>query len=131
MNTIKPKHLQFALEYVKDFNATKAAIRAGYSERSAYSTSHDLLKRPEIQDYINKVSRESFRSIGLTKDRILAEIVSMAFGNEVEEKTKLKALTTLLEEAQENSGESREEQMKRNAGRVIEALNRFKETSKH
>jgi len=44
-----PKNLKFISEYTKDFNATQAAIRAGYSPKTAYSIGQELLKKPEIQ----------------------------------------------------------------------------------
>lgn len=44
----------FAVEYCKDWNATQAAIRAGYSKASAGSQGHDLLKNPEIQAEIEE-----------------------------------------------------------------------------
>ena len=43
-----PKNLKFISEYTKDFNATQAAIRAGYSPKTAYSIGQELLKKPEI-----------------------------------------------------------------------------------
>ncbi len=46
---LTPKQEVFVREYLIDLNATKAAERAGYSKRTAYSQSHDLLKKPEIQ----------------------------------------------------------------------------------
>jgi len=42
----------FCIEYLKDWNATEAAIRAGYSKKSAYSMANELLKRPEIRTEI-------------------------------------------------------------------------------
>ena len=42
------KQEQFCLEYCKDFNATQAAIRAGYSKKTAYSIGPELLKKIEI-----------------------------------------------------------------------------------
>ena len=44
-----PKQEAFVREYLIDLNATQAAIRAGYSERTAGSQSFDLLQKPEIQ----------------------------------------------------------------------------------
>ena len=44
-----PKRIAFVQEYLKDLNATQAAIRAGYSERTAGQTGHEILKFPEIQ----------------------------------------------------------------------------------
>lgn len=44
----------FADEYLVDTNATQAAIRAGYSEKTAYSQGQRLLKNVEIQSYIEE-----------------------------------------------------------------------------
>ena len=43
------KQQQFVLEYLVDLNATQAAIRAGYSSRSAYSIGEENLKKPELR----------------------------------------------------------------------------------
>ena len=45
---------RFADEYLIDTNATQAAIRAGYSKKSAYSQGQRLLKNDEVKDYIDK-----------------------------------------------------------------------------
>ncbi len=45
---MSPKQRRFAEEYLVDHNATQAAIRAGYSEKTAYSIGHENLKKPEI-----------------------------------------------------------------------------------
>lgn len=46
------KQKRFCDEYLVDLNATQAAIRAGYSDGSAYSTGHRMLKNAEVQNYI-------------------------------------------------------------------------------
>lgn len=48
------KQRMFILEYVKDWNATQAAIRAGYSEQTAYSQGSRLLKDVEISKAIDE-----------------------------------------------------------------------------
>ena len=48
----------FIREYLIDFNSTKAAIRAGYSARTAYSIGNELLKKPEISQAINQAMNE-------------------------------------------------------------------------
>ena len=45
----------FVTEYVKDMNATKAAERAGYSKRTAYSQGQRLLKNVEIKKAVDKL----------------------------------------------------------------------------
>lgn len=46
---LNSKQQLFISEYLTDFNATQAAIRAGYSVRSAGSIANELLKKPDIQ----------------------------------------------------------------------------------
>ena len=53
-----PKQKRFCDEYLIDTNATQAAIRAGYSEKTAYSIGQRLLKDVEVQDYIKTKAEE-------------------------------------------------------------------------
>ena len=46
---LRDKRLRFVTEYLIDLNATQAAIRAGYSERTAYSQGQRLLRNAEVQ----------------------------------------------------------------------------------
>lgn len=48
------KQKVFADEYLLDTNATQAAIRAGYSEKTAYSQGQRMLKKVEVQSYIDE-----------------------------------------------------------------------------
>ncbi len=45
---------RFCDEYLIDCNATQAAIRAGYSEKTAYSIGEENLKKPELKAYIDE-----------------------------------------------------------------------------
>jgi phage terminase small subunit len=47
------KMKRFCEEYMKDLNATQAAIRSGYSKKTAYSIGQENLKKPEIKTYID------------------------------------------------------------------------------
>lgn len=51
---LKPKELKFAEEWLKTTNATQSAIKAGYSERTAYSAGNRLLKKVEVKQYIDE-----------------------------------------------------------------------------
>src|SRR4030043_515895 len=53
-NKLAPKHKKFILEYLKTLNATKSAIFAGYSEKSARSQGTSLLSNPNILKKINE-----------------------------------------------------------------------------
>lgn len=76
-----PKQQQFVAEYLIDLNATQAAIRAGYSERTAGSQAHDLLKKPEIQAAIVEAQTERAKRTEITADKVLKELAKVGFGN--------------------------------------------------
>jgi phage terminase small subunit len=52
------KMKRFCEEYMKDLNATQAAIRATYSKKTAYSIGQENLKKPEIRNYIESRLKE-------------------------------------------------------------------------
>lgn len=54
MAKLTKKQRRFADEYLIDTNATQAAIRAGYSEKTAYSQGQRLLKKVELKSYIDE-----------------------------------------------------------------------------
>lgn len=51
---ISAQQRKWANEYLKDFNGTEAAIRAGYTEKSAHNTAWRLRKNEEMQEYLRK-----------------------------------------------------------------------------
>lgn len=72
------KQRAFAVEYVKDRNATQAAIRAGYSAKTAYSQAHELLKKPEIQSLIKELEDAAADRAAITVDKIVARLNKIA-----------------------------------------------------
>lgn len=71
----------FVKEYLIDLNATQAAIRAGYSVRSAVKIGWQLLQKPRIADAIAKAKAERSRRTGISADRVLEELAAIAFAN--------------------------------------------------
>jgi len=69
-----PKQQAFIKEYLIDLNATQAAIRAGYSEKTAYSHGQRLLKDVEIQSAINKAQAERSERTEIDADYVLKTI---------------------------------------------------------
>lgn len=53
------KQKRFIQEYLIDFNGTKAAQRAGYSEKTAYSSASNLLNLPKVRKAITKAQEEN------------------------------------------------------------------------
>lgn len=79
--SLNERQALFAQEYIVDLNATQAAIRAGYSESTAGSQGHDLLKIPEIQAAIQKAMDLRAERVGITADRVLVELARMGFAD--------------------------------------------------
>jgi len=71
---LKPKQQLFLTEYLKDMNATQAAIRAGYSPHSAYSMGQKLLKKGEIREEIQRKLNNS----AMKADEILQKLTEIA-----------------------------------------------------
>jgi phage terminase small subunit len=71
---INAQHRLFAHEYLVDHNATRAAIRAGYSARSAASQASDLLKKPEIRRIISDATRKLTERTTVTTERVVLEL---------------------------------------------------------
>lgn len=68
-------------EYLVDLNATQAAIRAGYSKRTAGSQSCDLLKRPRIQDAISRGAQKRAERTELKADDVVRELMLLGFSD--------------------------------------------------
>jgi len=76
---LTPKQQRFADEYLIDLNATQAAIRAGYSPRSADVTAARLLANARVRAYIDQRMAEHSRRTGVTQERIIRELARIAF----------------------------------------------------
>ena len=90
--TLTRKQEMFIREYLIDLNATQAAIRAGYSEKTARQIGTENLSKPSIQAEIDKQVKNRSESVGLTAEEILKDIRDIALANkEADPKTALKA----------------------------------------
>jgi phage terminase small subunit len=79
--TLSPKHARFVAEYLVDLNATQAAVRAGYSKRTARAQGCELLTHPDIKAAIAAHQAKREKRTEITQDRVLREIASIAFAN--------------------------------------------------
>lgn len=75
------KQKKFCEEYIFDFNATRAAKVAGYSEDTAYSTGSENLRKPEIKAYIKELQEDLERVSGISRMRVLKEHEKLAFSS--------------------------------------------------
>lgn len=76
---LNPKQKKFALEYMIDFNGTRAAIAAGYSDSCAGEIAHENLRKPHIAQFIKEKLEAQCSSIGLTREMVLVELAKYAF----------------------------------------------------
>lgn len=77
MVALTRKELAFCEEYVKDYNGTQAAIRAGYKESNAASQASRLLKKAEILEQIKNNQKELVEKSCLTEDKIISKLESV------------------------------------------------------
>lgn len=79
--SLTAKQKRFCDEYLIDLNATQAAIRAGYSPKTAEQTASRLLRNVKVQEYIAKRQKELSRSTEITQERVIKELALIAFSN--------------------------------------------------
>lgn len=75
------KQWRFVAEYLIDLNATQAAIRAGYSEKTAHSQGPRLLENVEILVEIEKAKIERSKRTEITQDKVVAELAKLGFSD--------------------------------------------------
>ena len=76
---------RFAEEFIIDLNASAAAIRAGYSPKTAKDAAawvrDDDPQKPQVKAMIDKLIAERSRRTGVTADRVIVELAKIAFVN--------------------------------------------------
>ena len=78
---LTPRQQRFAAEYLVDLNATQAARRAGYSERTAHAQGRRLLQEPHVSAWVNQLLDERSTRLEVTADRVVAELAKIAFAD--------------------------------------------------
>lgn len=71
----------FVLEYMKDLNATQAAIRSGYSENAASEIGYENLNKPQIKDAIQHQMDQRSKATQITIESVLKKIDLIASAN--------------------------------------------------
>lgn len=77
MAKLTDKQELFAREYLKDLNATQAAIRAGYSEDSAASQGCENLTKPNIAKRIAELKADRNEEVGIDAAYVLKRLVEI------------------------------------------------------
>mgnify|MGYP002515672562 CR=1 FL=1 len=74
---LSEKQRRFVREWLVDMNGTRAAVRAGYSEKSAANTASRLMKDPAVQAYRNELLKAKFDELGITRHSLAVEVYEM------------------------------------------------------
>ena len=92
MSKLTLKQKKFCDEYIKSGNAKDAAIKAGYSYKTAYSIGNENLKKPELKSYIEKQMKhlESKKIAGARE--VLEYLTSVVRGEQTESVTTAKGV---------------------------------------
>lgn len=77
MAKLTDKQELFAREFIKDLNATQAAIRAGYSEKTARAIGCENLTKPDIQQRIAELNQERMERVQIDADYVLRQAVKL------------------------------------------------------
>ncbi|KIQ60188.1 terminase small subunit [Pseudomonas fluorescens] len=77
MAELTGKRARFVDEYLIDLNATQAALRAGYSEKTAYSQGQRLLKDVEVQAQLQKRMQDRQQRTEINADYVLKRLVEI------------------------------------------------------
>jgi phage terminase small subunit len=78
---LSPKQEQFCRQYLVDLNATQAAIRSGYSKKTANEQGSRLLANVNVSARIAELRTEQAKRLDITADRVLTEFGKLAFSN--------------------------------------------------
>ena len=78
MAKLTPKQQRFVDEYLIDLNATQAAIRAGYSEKTAQEQSSRLLSNVIVSDAIRQAQQERQKRTLVTQDDVIRGLLTEA-----------------------------------------------------
>lgn len=75
---LTPKQARFVQEYLIDLNATQAAVRAGYSERTACEQGSRLLANVKVQAALQAAMQARQARTEVTQDYVIGKLVEIA-----------------------------------------------------
>ena len=123
------KQKRFCDEYLIDFNATQAAIRAGYSERTAYSQGQRLLKNVEVQKYLQERMAEKEKELIADQNEVMKYLSAVMR----REKTESVVVTLSKEKSvyvPDANGTMRKQTVKEEIPQVVEIPARLSDANK-
>ena len=74
---LNEKQKQFCEEYIIDLNGTQAAIRTGYSKKTANRIASELLSKLDIQEYICELKNKRSERVKYSQDELMRDILEV------------------------------------------------------
>ncbi len=93
MIPLNNKQKRFVEEYLIDFNASRAAVAAGYSKENPRQIGYELINKPHIRNAMEKEQNKTSEKLGLTREELINNLIDIKNGDE---KQALKAIEMLL-----------------------------------
>jgi phage terminase small subunit len=79
--TLTERQRAFCEEYLIDLNGNAAAVRAGYSPRTARQAAAQNMTRPEVTAYLQQLLDERSKRTQITADRVITEVARLGFSD--------------------------------------------------
>jgi len=76
--SLNEKQKRFTEEYIVDLNGKQAAIRAGYSEKTAENQASRLLRKDKVKEYLAELTKERASKVGLSAEYVLNAFINIA-----------------------------------------------------
>ena len=129
MAALTAKQQRFCDEYLIDLNATQAAIRAGYSKKTARVIGQENLLKPAIRDYIEKRMAEKEKALIADQDEVMKYLTSVMRRELTEH-----VVVTLVEEQStyepDGEGKMRKQTVKSEKPEIVEIPARLADANK-
>lgn len=129
MAKLTAKQQRFCDEYLIDLNATQAAIRAGYSEKTAKQIGQENLTKPDIRKYIDERMAEKQKELIADQDEVMRYLTA------VMRRQKTDSVVVTLSEEQSTyvpdaNGTMRKQTMKKEVPRIVEIPAQLRDANK-
>lgn len=129
MAKLTAKQKRFCDEYLIDLNATQAAIRAGYSPKTARMIANENLTKPYIKEYIEKRMAEKEKALIADQDEVLKYLTAT-----MRREKKESVVVTISEErsvyAPDDNGTMRKQTVKKETPQIVEIPARLSDSNK-
>lgn len=129
MAKMTPKQKLFCDEYLIDLNATQAAIRAGYSKKTAKQIGQENLTKPDIKEYIEKRMAEKEEALIAKQDEVMKYLTSVMRREETES-----VVVTLSKETTkyvpDDEGKMRKQTIKEEIPKIVEIPAKLSDSNK-